>query len=271
MINSKLRGGGSHMRKYSLEIALAISIVALTLQLAWGSITRWWLLPSPGKQGILRLPDDEQIAGLSRDALLYLPDNYHAQKPTPLILFLHGAGQRGSDINSLYRRGLPKFIAKGGSVEAIIVAPQCSLNHCWEPSTLLNFLDATEARFMIETDRVYVVGQSMGGFGTWRLVAHAPERFAAAIPLCGGGNTEWAEKLAQIPIWTFHGAKDKVVAISSTEEMVEAVQSASGNIRFSKLSNLGHSIDQAVYSKTAVLKWLLNQRRKPIRTPVNSP
>src|SRR5262245_26364635 len=158
--------------------------------------------------------------------LLYLPEGYGtASKAWPLVLFLHGAGESGDDLAKVKKHGPPKLIEQGKSFPCIVVSPQ-SARRGWEPAALNALLDEVIATYRVDRDRVYVTGLSMGGFGTWALAAAYPDKFAAAVPICGGGNPADARKLKDLPIWVFHGAKDPTVPLKSSEAMVQALKAA---------------------------------------------
>ena len=159
--------------------------------------------------------------------LLYLPKDYAAKSGErwPLMLFLHGAGERGTDVRRAGIHGPMSLVKKGTNFPFIIVAPQCPENQRWEPEALLQLLDHVTAKLPVDTNRVYVTGLSMGGYGTWSLGLKFPERFAAIAPICGGGNIidmvlagpEHETALRALPIWAFHGAKDSVVPLVESE------------------------------------------------------
>ena len=196
--------------------------------------------------------------------LLYLPPGYEKdeKKTFPLILFLHGAGETGSDINKVKVHGPPKLVEKGQKFEFIVVSPQAPTRG-WKPDSLLALLDEVEKMNRVDKDRVYVTGLSMGGFGTWALAAAAPERFAAIAPICGGGNPRTADKLKGLPIWVFHGAKDNAVPLKRSEDMVKALKEAGNEVKFTVYPNAGHDSWTESYNNPELYKWFLsNTRRK---------
>ena len=163
--------------------------------------------------------------------LLYLPKDYDKQDAWPLVLFLHGAGERGDDLNLVKKHGPPKLIEAGKEYPFIVISPQCPKDNSWtwQLRELTALVDDATARHKVDKDRVYLTGLSMGGFGTWALAAYQPDRFAAIIPICGGGEQLMTRRLTHIPIWAFHGAKDPVVPLRRSEEMVQALEKAKGN------------------------------------------
>jgi predicted peptidase len=199
--------------------------------------------------------------------LLYLPKEYgKMDKKWPMILFLHGVGESGGDPNLVTKQGLPKLIAQGKDFDFIIVSPQCPKNNWWSDLTAeLNALvDDITARYEVDTSRLYVTGLSMGGFGTWSLIQKYPDKFAAAAPICGGGDTVMAKyRLAKMPIWVFHGAKDDIVPLSKAEEMVEALKKAgSQNVQFTVYPEAGHDSWTETYNNPQLYQWFLSHEKK---------
>jgi len=195
------------------------------------------------------------------DYLLSLPADYDKAGTTwPLVLFLHGSGESGNDLNKVKIHGPPKLVESNGPFPFILVSPQ-SPKGGWNPDVLNALLDAVIQQYHVDKDRVYLTGLSMGGFGTWTLAAAHPEKFAAIAPICGGGNPADAAKLARIPAWVFHGAKDTTVPPKRSEEMVEALKAAGGNPRFTLYPEAGHDSWTATYANPDFWKWLLAQKR----------
>lgn len=201
---------------------------------------------------------------LSCNYLLYLPESYGEEKKTwPLMLFLHGAGERGSDLQKVKVHGPPKIVEKQRDFPFIVVSPQCPSGDWWDEKldVLTNLLDDIVARYDVDTDRVYLTGLSMGGYGTWALACKHPERFAAIAPICGGGKHFLGYRLKNTPIWAFHGAKDRVVPLEKSEEMVGAVNSRGGNAKLTIYPNAGHDSWTQSYENQELYDWLLEQRR----------
>ena len=193
--------------------------------------------------------------------LLHLPKG--AEGPQPLILFLHGAGERGDDLSALLKHGIPKLAARDERFPFIAASPQCPAESWWthhlEP--LSELLDELEARLPVDRRRVYLTGLSMGGYGTWALAALSPERFAAAAPICGGGDAETAPLLKNLPIWAFHGAKDELVPLKRTETMVGAVNRAGGNARLTIYPDAGHDSWTETYDNPGLYDWFRSCER----------
>lgn len=195
------------------------------------------------------------------DYLLSLPADYGtSRKSWPLVLFLHGAGESGSDLNKVKAHGPPKLVETSGPFPFILVSPQCP-GRGWNPDVLNALLDSVIKQYRVDKNRVYLTGLSMGGFGTWSLAAAHPERFAAIAPICGGGNPADAPKMVAIPTWVFHGAKDPTVPLKRSEEMVEALKAAGGNPKFTVYPDAGHDSWTATYNNPEFYQWLLAQKR----------
>jgi predicted peptidase len=208
---------------------------------------------------------EKEIAVTVRmDYLLYLPAGYNDTSDRfPLVLFLHGAGERGDDLELVKKHGPPKLIAEGKDFPFICVSPQCPKESWWttEARALLAMLDDLSEDYRIDEDRVYLTGLSMGGFGTWALAKEQPDRFAALAPICGGGDPEWAADIMHIPVWVFHGAKDGTVPLEKSREMVDALRAAGADPRFTVYPEAGHDSWTATYVDPAFYDWLLAQRR----------
>ena len=245
-----------------LELLLALAVMALVAQLAWPAARDWWRRPTPGAVGIGRFDADSALAA---EYLLYLPE--HGEAPWPLVVFLHGSGQRGSDPNVLRDWG-PFLYLSHTSLPAIVAAPQCLPTHQWEPAAVMQFVDHLSEQYQVDRERIYLVGCSMGGYGAWRTAAAYPAQFAAIAPICGGGQSNDAEALADLPIWAFHGANDEVVPVTESERMVEAVRSAGGTPKLTVFSDAGHGICHPVCQRTDLWSWLLRQTASGGRTSI---
>ena len=194
--------------------------------------------------------------------LLYLPDGYGKDdKAWPLVLFLHGAGESGNDLNKVKKHGPPKLTEAGKDFPCIVVSPQ-SPRFGWDAETLNGLLDDVMAKYKVDKDRVYLTGLSMGGFGTWALAAAHPDKFAAIIPICGGGDPKDAAKLKDLPVWVFHGAKDTTVQPAQSEAMVNALKDAgAANVKYTLYPDAAHDSWTATYDDPAVWEWLFQQKR----------
>lgn len=195
--------------------------------------------------------------------LLALPKDYDKQEKWPLLLFLHGSGERGTDLNLVKKHGPPKLIAAGKEFPFIVVSPQCPAEMQWEPTELVALLDDLAKRYKVDPDRVCVTGLSMGGFGTWRLANYAPERLAAIAPVCGGGEIYWARRIAPIPVWAFHGAKDEPVPLARSQSMIDALVKEKATPKLTVYAEAGHDSWTETYNNPQFYEWLLDQRRMP--------
>ena len=147
---------------------------------------------------------------ISVNYLLYLPQDYgkDTSKVWPLMVFLHGSGEAGSDIEKVKMHGPPKLIEQGKQYPFIVVSPQAPENEGWEPQVIIRMIRGLQSKYKIDKERIYLTGLSMGGFGTWNIASKFPSVFAAIAPVCGGGDTTQVMKLKHLPVWCFHGAKD---------------------------------------------------------------
>lgn len=200
--------------------------------------------------------------------LIHVPEAYGDDDAAewPLVLFLHGAGERGDDLDRVKAHGPPRFAAEGRTLPYIAVAPQCPAGETWNTNTaaLLALLDKVEREYRVDRSRVYVTGLSMGGYGTWSVAAAAPERFAAIAPICGGAADPFWRVMAlkDTPVWAFHGSDDRVVALSESVDAVERVRFAGGTAKLTVYEGVGHDSWTETYDNGEFWAWLLSQRRE---------
>ena len=199
--------------------------------------------------------------GLPLTSLLYPPQDADLTEPLPLIVFLHGAGERGDDIHEVRRHGVPRRLDEGLHLPAWVAAPQCPRGVWWTQLDLGALIDDVEARVRIDPDRVVLTGLSMGGFGTWSTALRYPNRFAALAPVCGGGEPERAEIIRHVPQWVFHGALDDVVPVEESRAMVKALEREGASVRYTEYPDLAHDSWTAAYSTPELYDWMLSQRR----------
>jgi predicted peptidase len=229
----------------------------------------------PGKQlpqsVTVRVEEDGQQRDVTIHYLLFVPQEYKAfGEPWPLMLFLHGLGESGNnELEKVKIHGPPGFVDKRPDFPFVVVSPQLppppggmdDVPTAWQPEPLIQLLDHVTNELNIDRTRVYCTGLSMGGFGTWRLVAKYPERFAAAAVICGGGDpAAMAASLRRVPIWAFHGALDEVVPLCKSDEMVRAVRCAGGDVRLTVYPDVAHDSWKPAYANEALYKWLLSHR-----------
>ena len=201
--------------------------------------------------------------------LLFLPEGYGRKKQQqwPMILFLHGAGESGDDLEKVKLHGLSEVVERRKDFPFIVVSPLCPTGRWWpaKTETLINLLDDIVSRYDVDTERIYLTGLSMGGFGTWTLACEHPKRFAAIAPICGGYEPFMAGKLKDTPVWAFHGAKDKIVLLKRSEEMVDAVNARGGNAKLTVYPDAGHNSWTVAYNNDRLYDWFLEHRKKTIK------
>ncbi len=244
----------------SLRVALVLLPAALCL---WGSgtlravtvdnfVARWYT----NAQGVLPYR-------------LFIPTNYSASTRYPLTLFLHGAGERGSDnrLQLTGQTGCLVFASETNQLRnpSFMVAPQCPSGGAWADATrraqVLGLMNSLTAEFSIDTNRLYITGLSMGGMGTWDYIGQYPNMYAAAIPMSGSGTTSLAPRMTQIPIWNFHAANDGTVNVSGSRTMIDAVRRAGGNAAYTEYASGGHGIWTPAYNTPILMNWVYAQRR----------
>jgi predicted peptidase len=198
--------------------------------------------------------------------LLFLPEGYSEKSADrwPLILFLHGSGERGDDLNQVKRYGLPKRLETWPDCPFVVVSPQCPAESYWtfKLDALDALLDHVLKSYAVDPARVYLTGMSMGGLGTWLLAMIRPERFAALAPVCGRGNRTTACLIKDLPIWVFHGAKDETVPIGESERMVDALKACGADVRFTVYTDAGHDSWTETYDNSALYEWFLKHRKR---------
>ena len=199
--------------------------------------------------------------------LFYLPKDYYNAKKIawPLILFLHGMGERGNDLELVKIHGIPKIVKTQKDFPFIAVSPQCPTEYVWRDKKMLQAVESLILKiiknYRIDKTRVYVTGLSMGGYGTWALAARLPDLFAAAVPICGGGDPTTVNVLKNLPIWVFHGGLDEVVLPEESEKMVQALERAGGKVRYTLYPKAYHDSWTETYDSPALYDWLLSNRK----------
>jgi predicted peptidase len=201
--------------------------------------------------------------------LKYLPQNYEPAETEnfPLMLFLHGGGEVGDDIEQVKKHGPPKLVEQGKQFPFIIISPQNPENRLWDDGALKQLLDEIIASHRVDLQRIYLTGLSRGGFGTWRTAIQYPELFAAVVPICGGGTPSYASRLKDVPVWVFHGARDQVIPLSNSVEMVEAIQQAGGEVKLTVYPEADHDSWTETYNNPEVYDWLLSHRKQSADKP----
>lgn len=229
------------------------------------------------------------VDGKTLSYRLLKPKNYGAAQRYPLVLFLHGAGERGSDNVAQLKHcvGLFTEAANREKFPCFVVAPQCPMtddkkNEPWgwtgvhpfhvrpyrypekagEPGRMaVELVAKLQQEFSVDADRLYVGGISMGGFGTWDALARHPAVFAAGVPVCGGGEPETAARFAKVPVWCFHGAMDPTVPAWFSRTMIDALKAAGGQPRYTEYPETKHDSWLPTFAEPELLPWLFAQKR----------
>ena len=207
------------------------------------------------------------------DYLLFLPEGYKAGGTNrwPLMLFLHGAGERGTNIQKVAVHGPPKIVRTMKDFPFILVSPQCPEGRTWRDEELMALLDAMIAKYQVNTNRIYLTGLSMGGYGSWSLGTKYPERFAAIAPICGGGEQiavllvpkQKKAALNSLGVWAFHGAKDTAVPLEESQRMTNVLMRAGGkDVKLTVYPEAGHDSWTQAYSEPEIWNWFLAHSRK---------
>jgi predicted peptidase len=224
-------------------------------------------------------------ANLPMPYRLFVPDKL--KEKLPLVLFFHGAGERGKDNEKQLIHGVAKFatLDEQSKYRCFVLAPQCPtdldgqtmmwtgddrdrkqfFNLAPQPAiplrTALELLTTITQKFPIDMDRIYVTGLSMGGFATWEALIRYPQIFAAGIPVCGGGDKRYADRIKDIPVWAFHGKNDKAVPVDCSRSMIEMMRKAGGHPRYSEYRGIGHTSWIQAYAEPELLSWLFAQKK----------
>jgi predicted peptidase len=204
---------------------------------------------------------------------VYVPPDYTLEKAWPVILFLHGSGERGTDGFLQTDVGIGRTLRRNHAmIPAIVIMPQCRPEQTWigpMGRMALRCLEATSREYHLNGDRIYLVGLSLGGQGVWHIAASLPDRFAALLVVCGfaelGSSTDLAEKLAPpltgVPISCFHGEQDTNVPVEKAREMVTAIRKAGGHVEYTEFKDGTHFIWDRVFDNAETWRWLFQQRR----------
>lgn len=251
-------------------------LLAVLLFITVGSMTQ--------ADDVLDRYEEREYDGGPRGVLKYRllrPKDYDESKVYPLVLFLHGAGERGDDNKKQLVHGMRDFASDEVMQKhpAIVIAPQCPNDKRWvevdwasdshqmpdqpsEPLKLaLDLIDSLQAEFPIDVDRIYLTGLSMGGYGVWDALQRRPITFAAAIPICGGGDPSLSASINHVPIWCFHGAADNVVKPARSRQMIDALKASDGKPKYTEYDGVGHNSWAQTYANREVIDWLFAQKR----------
>jgi predicted peptidase len=230
-------------------------------------------------------PEPREFAATDGTVVKYrwsAPEPIEPGKTYPLVLFLHGSGERGDDNSAQLKHGVGAIVAgtrKAGD-PVFLIAPQCPEGRWWSAGkpgnrslaeagaadplmdAILALVEQTTRQHPVDPKRFYVTGLSMGGFGTWDLLTRIPEKIAAAVPVCGGGDPATVTRFKDVPIWAFHGGADPVVPVSATQDMVSALEKAGGNPKVTIYPDVEHDSWTRTYEDPLVIRWILDQKRK---------
>lgn len=248
-----------------LRLLAATSVLAFTLSAAFG-----------------QEPDDMQKSHklertvtrtLRVQYLLFTPKGYDPKgnNQWPLILFLHGAGERGTNIQKVAVHGPPKIVKSRPDFPFLVASPQCPNDETWSNEAVVALLDEVIAKHAVDTNRVYLTGLSMGGYGAWSLALNYPERFAAVAPTCGGGNPvdlllvsrKRMDAVKALPFWVFHGAKDPVVKLGESQRMVAALKKAGvKEVELTVYPEAEHDSWTETYNNEKLYDWFLKHERR---------
>lgn len=212
------------------------------------------------------------------------PESSGQNQRFPLLIFLHGSGERGSDNEKQLVHVAHKFVEPNIRTKypAFVIFPQCPQDQRWssyrngvpleqqpddeisQPAALvMQLVDQLTENYPIDQDRIYIAGLSMGGFGTWDLISRFPQKFAAAVPVCGGGNLRVIEKAKQMPVWAAHGSDDATVPVTMTREMIDALRKAGATPIYTEFRGVGHnSWDPLFVENPLIFDWMFAQKRK---------
>jgi predicted peptidase len=258
--------------------------VNISRHLAWTLLLSFTVLASTFAQTNRFAARKHIQAGDTLSYRLLVPD-YDTMRKYPLVVFLHGSGERGTDNEAQLKWGAMNFATDEAMAahQAIVLAPQCPPGARWDnfersgnsnrkltlktdPSKqvrlLVDLIRQLSKQMAVDTNRIYITGLSMGGFGTFDIIQRYPNLFAAAVPVCGGGDSARAASIAHIPIWVFHGAEDPTVDVKMSDDMVNALTTAGAHPGYTRLPETGHFAWLAAYTDSLMIEWLFRQRKK---------
>lgn len=218
--------------------------------------------------------EGEFHARVTRDVsaryLVYTPKGFSSSDGSkwPLLLFLHGAGERGDSLKQVLVNGPPKLTstAQWREYPFVVVSPQARTDSIWSNLALDALIDDVVKKYAIDPDRIYLTGLSMGGYGVWQMAMEFPRRFAAIVPVSSGGVPSGACALKHLSIWAFHGAKDDIVPLDRSQQIIDRIRNCparTGDVRMTVYPEATHDAWTRAYNDSTMYKWLLEQRRKP--------
>lgn len=199
--------------------------------------------------------------------VLFVPHSYNSERPTPLILFLHGSGETGTDGKRPAEVGLgPAIHSREKTFPFLVIFPQAR-RFSWQADSksarrALEMVEEVRHEYKVDEQRTYLTGLSMGGYGVWSLAVADPARWAAIVPVCGGGTPKQMAKIKELPCWCFHGAQDKAVPVIRSRELIDALKEAGAAPRYTEYQDVGHNCWDKAYNTDELYDWLLQQRRR---------
>jgi predicted peptidase len=199
--------------------------------------------------------------------LLHLPADSILKNNPPVLIFLHGRSLSGNNLELVKKYGIIHEIEKGREIPAIVIAPQVPAGKSWEPEKVLSVLRFAQEHFQTDTNRVYVTGMSLGGYGTLDFAGEYPGIVTAAVALCGGGNTKNGCNLSTIPVWIQHGNRDSAVPISESEKMVRSIRACNGgeNLKYTVVPGANHGDLERVFRTDELYDWLFQFSKDPLK------
>ena len=201
---------------------------------------------------------------VSSHYLLDLPKDYSEKTEWPLLVFLHGYGQSGDDLQIVRENGPPKLSGEGKQFPFVLASPQCPTGFYWRGNVVIGLIDHLIENYSIDPNRIYLTGLSMGGYGTWQISHEYPERFAAVAPVCGGGlfvSPYFMDRLKNLPVWAFHDKRDDVIPYQESVSMVEGVNAAGGNAKLTTFDEGKHNISEEAYNNDELYDWFLKHSK----------
>ncbi|PQP81219.1 phospholipase [Paenibacillus sp. PCH8] len=205
----------------------------------------------------------EMTKTVTLDYLLHIPETEApsaVDQKWPVILFLHGAGGRGNNLEMVKENGIPHIADQDKSFPFIVISPQCPVNELWamQKEVVMAIVEHVLQNYPADQNRVYLTGLSMGGYGAWHLPMDYPDVFAAVAPICGGADPSKAEELQHVPVWAFHGAKDDVVLLSESEGIVNALEALNADVKLTVYPEGNHNAWTETYDNPELYKWFLS-------------
>jgi predicted peptidase len=250
--------------------SLARVLIACLACACWGC-AHFRSKEPPVETGYVIQPYESPTAKRTRQYAMFVPNDYNKSKRKwPLILFLHGHGESGEDVNLLLKHGPIKEGVMRPDFPFLVVAPQCPkpqvsrIANAWRDlqPDVLQIIDEVKSKYRVDTNHFYLTGLSMGGFGSFQYLHDFPDRFAAAAPICGGGSAETAKVCARTPIWIFHGQLDRVVPPNRSVEMYETIKAFGGDVKLTIYPDLNHDSWTRTYENDDLYAWFLSHDLK---------